>query len=322
MRVLEFNETDNTIQTVAAFPTDGRLLNVTACHTNSTSLLVETCGSGSSTSKSNVSVSVLSDLDSDIRKLSVSSLLERPGGIINSLLWESTDRAVLSHSGGINMYNTSKEEAISSVELNDCGNAVVDLHNPFTILAAAGKSLCRWDMRTREIGYTFKTSNMFQITALDVNPNSDNIVATGSADGKISIWDIRGTMNEALKSFDSHNHAVTVVKYNPIHDELILTAGTDCSVNLWRVVSVSSNPSRHKQLIERPDFARARRKSNEDVKQVVQDGLVQKYNRHEDSVYRACWGSGNSAWAFASASYDGLAMFNSVPSAEKQRIML
>ena len=296
-------------------------MNISACPNSPNQLVVETRQPGAPVSESEISIGVLSE-SQDGLSLIRGQCFKRPDGAINGLLWESRDKVLISHSSGVVLYNSSAAEPQTAIRLADCVGAVADPHHAFTVVSASGKSLCLWDMRTSGVGYAFKTSNFFGITSLDVNPNSENIVATGGADGRISIWDIRGNLVEPLKSFEGHNHTVTQVKYNPVHDELLLSAGTDCAVNLWCVLSVSSNPSRHKQLIEKPDFSRSRRKSNEDSTCGHQDGLIQKYNRHEDSVYRASWGCGSSAWAFATASYDGLAMFNSVPGTERQRIMM
>ena len=45
------------------------------------------------------------------------------------------------------------------------------------------------------------------------------------------------------------------------------------------------------------------------------------YDDHEDSVYGAVWSAAD-PWTFASLSYDGRLALNTVPRAEKYRILL
>ncbi|CAE7400423.1 eipr1 [Symbiodinium pilosum] len=51
------------------------------------------------------------------------------------------------------------------------------------------------------------------------------------------------------------------------------------------------------------------------------DGLVRKYEEHEDSCYSCCWSSSD-AWVFASVSFDGKLVVNRVPDEEKYRILM
>jgi len=51
------------------------------------------------------------------------------------------------------------------------------------------------------------------------------------------------------------------------------------------------------------------------------DGLIRRFEEHEDSIYSCCW-SATDAWAFASVSYDGKLVVNRVPAEEKYRILL
>lgn len=51
------------------------------------------------------------------------------------------------------------------------------------------------------------------------------------------------------------------------------------------------------------------------------DSLIKTYSDHEDSVYAAAW-SAYDAWIFATLSYDGRLVINTVPPAEKYKILL
>ena len=239
-----------------------------------------------------------------------------------SILWESPEYVCVADNAGVGLYSvgTSGQEASHKQLLPNCTGAVLDPHKAFTVAACADRSVSLWDTRTRAVSATVKTSHFFNISCLDVNPNVPNIYVTGGDDGWIMFWDIRQTSG-SIKSMEAHSHKVTSVKFNPVHDELLLSSGTDCAVNLWRFPSLSRNPGRFPSLMESSlsgQTAHLRRNSVPTESAVVSDGLVQTYTRHEDSVYCACWGG--STWSFASLSYDGLLLINSVPTSERHRV--
>ena len=51
------------------------------------------------------------------------------------------------------------------------------------------------------------------------------------------------------------------------------------------------------------------------------DGLVAVFEQHEESVYRAKWSMAD-PWVFASLSYDGRFLVNSIPKEYKYKIIL
>ena len=244
--------------------------------------------------------------------------------LTNGMFWESTENVVISDSEGPRMYRIGEDNPINTVKVPECSVSIDDPHHPFVVASAGNRSVHLWDSRTSSLSLTCKTSHFFPILSMDANPNLEHVFMTGGADGRMMFWDIRGTSGDAIKTVDVHNHYVTSVKYNQLHDELVLSAGTDCAVNLWSVKSIASSPMKHEPLVEKPHPMSPKRKpaSQPTVKEASRDGLIQRYNRHEESIYRTCWAAGGSTWLFGSVSYDGLVMFNSVPSTEKYRIML
>lgn len=53
----------------------------------------------------------------------------------------------------------------------------------------------------------------------------------------------------------------------------------------------------------------------------LEDGVVGRYEEHEDSVYAVEWSSAD-PWTFASLSYDGRLVLNKVPRKYKYQILL
>jgi WD40 repeat protein len=208
------------------------------------------------------------------------------------------------------LYQSTKP--VMKIPTTKCGAISLDSSNSSVVGFASDRSVCLWDTRTNDISLTMKSSHFFPILCLDSNPNMDHAYVTGGSDGRLLFWDLRQPQGSSpLQSVGSaHAHHVTSVKYHPIHDQLLISSGTDCSVNLWRFQGVSSTPTRSVPLTS-PRAAPSA---------AVDDGLVESYKRHEDAVYRCCWS--RDGWSFASVSYDGLVMVNSVSVAEKYRILL
>ncbi len=51
------------------------------------------------------------------------------------------------------------------------------------------------------------------------------------------------------------------------------------------------------------------------------DGRVQSYDEHEDSVYGVAWSLAD-PWLFASLSYDGRVVINTVPKNIKYKVLI
>jgi WD40 repeat protein len=107
------------------------------------------------------------------------------------------------------------------------------------------------------------------------------------------------------------------ISYNTFHDQLVLSGGTDGLVNLHSVVSISS------ANIE-PLAPNVFDDDEDDMVNefgVPEDGIVQTYDHHEDSIYGVCW-SCIDPWIFASLSFDGNVLLNRVPTEHKYKIIL
>jgi len=53
----------------------------------------------------------------------------------------------------------------------------------------------------------------------------------------------------------------------------------------------------------------------------LEEGVIARYEEHEDAVYAAEWSSFD-PWIFASLSYDGRLVINRVPQSQKYKILL
>ena len=199
---------------------------------------------------------------------------------------------------------------VARLSTTDCNAISSDPNRESTTGFVSDRTIFLWDTRTKEASVVCKTSHLFPIRCLDMNPSLEYMIVTGGSEGQMMFWDIRRP-SECVESVIAHNHHVTSVKYHPTHDQLVLSSSTDCSVKLWRYQSVSSTPSKPLPLTVAGMSQTPPR---------MPSGLVQSVNQHEDSVYRCSWA--RDGWSYASVSTDGTLIINTTPQSEKYRIML
>jgi peroxin-7 len=94
-----------------------------------------------------------------------------------------------------------------------------------------------------------------EILSLDWNKYRDTVIATGSVDRNVCVWDIRNA-GKPLCSFTNHQLAVRRVRFNPHSDSLLLSCSYDMSVKLWSVSSMTEVDSfdHHTEFVIGIDF--------------------------------------------------------------------
>ncbi|KAH0534316.1 EARP-interacting protein homolog [Cotesia glomerata] len=170
-----------------------------------------------------------------------------------------------------------------------------------------------WDFRTpSEEAWTILNAHSQIVRDLDFNVNKQYILSTCGDDGYMKFWDIRST-NEPIIARMEHSHWVWNIRINKFHDQLVLTSSSDSRVILSSIPSVSSEPFGPVHDEDSIDESVNRNK--------VDDGVIGKFEEHEDSVYAVEWSSAD-PWTFASLSYDGRLVINKVPRKYKYKILL
>ncbi|KAF9798748.1 hypothetical protein SFRURICE_021545 [Spodoptera frugiperda] len=112
-----------------------------------------------------------------------------------------------------------------------------------------------------------------------------------------------------IKCYDTRSDctkpSVWTVRYNTFHEQLLLSGSSDARALLTAAASVCCDLD--------DDGKR--------LSQVLEDGVLQSYEQHEDSVYCAEW-SAAEPWTFASLSYDARLVLSRVPRHFKYKILL
>lgn len=173
-----------------------------------------------------------------------------------------------------------------------------------------------WDLRNlQQPAWAFESPGNQVIRSLDFNPNKQYQLVTAGDDGCLRFWDVRDA-RRALAVRAEHSHWVWSVRYNQFHDQLLLSSSSDGHVVLSSLASISSEPFVHP--IEDDDEAESAAAAASTP--VLEDGLIRRFDDHEESVYACEWSCAD-PWTFASIGYDGCAVINRVPRAVKFKIL-
>ncbi|GMH04658.1 hypothetical protein Nepgr_006498 [Nepenthes gracilis] len=168
-----------------------------------------------------------------------------------------------------------------------------DPHDMNSLAVTSESAIQCWDLRTMKM-----TSSIESAYARDVDYDTKkkHILVTSEDESGIRIWDLR-MPKFPMAELPGHAHWTWAVRCNPEYSGLILSAGTDSAVNLWFAPVLDSEGSAPDSLMESsPQRA---------------DQLLNSYGDYEDSVYGLAWSS-REPWIFASLSYDGRVVVESI----------
>ena len=70
------------------------------------------------------------------------------------------------------------------------------------------------------------------INALSFNPASEYVLATGSVDKTIGIWDLRN-LKVKLHALTNHNDAITSLAWHPFEEAVLGSSSNDRRVCFW-----------------------------------------------------------------------------------------
>lgn len=235
-------------------------------------------------------------------------------GAVKSVLWDPHNEGNLlaADAEALHVFqggtSTSSFKELSTVQVGQrCSGACFDPHHPNQVSTVDDMHLKTWDLRGNKLAFKRDGAHLFGARDVDYNPNVPYQVLTTGEDAVLRFWDLR-KLEKCMRSLSGgHHHWAVRARYNGHHDQLVLSCGTDSAVCLWRAGSVASAPLG-------ADVAGA------DAKRAP-DGLIKRYEEHEDSCYSCCWSAAD-AWIFASVAFDGRLVVNRVPGEEKYRILL
>uniref|UniRef100_A0A914DZC2 Probable histone-binding protein lin-53 n=1 Tax=Acrobeloides nanus TaxID=290746 RepID=A0A914DZC2_9BILA len=119
-------------------------------------------------------------------------------------------------------------------------NAVVEdvawhvLHDSVFGSVGDDHKLMIWDTRNNSTSKPAHTveAHAAEVNCLSFNPYSEFILATGSADKTVALWDLRN-LKLKLHSFESHKDEIFQVQWSPHNETILASSGTDRRLHIW-----------------------------------------------------------------------------------------
>ena len=118
------------------------------------------------------------------------------------------------------------------------------LHESLFGSVADDQKLMIWDTRSTN---TNKPSHIVdahtaEVNCLSFNPYSEFILATGSADKTVALWDLRN-LKLKLHSFESHKDEIFQVQWSPHNETILASSGTDRRLHVWDLSKIGEEQS-------------------------------------------------------------------------------
>lgn len=149
------------------------------------------------------------------------------------------------------------------------------------------KTLMIWDTRnphTNKPSHTL-TAHGSEVNCIAFNPFCEFILATGSADTTVALWDLRN-LKSKLHSLEGHTDEIFQVQWSPHHETILASSGSDRRLHVWDLSKIGAE------------------QSSEDA----EDGppeLLFIHGGHTSKISDFSW-NGNEPWVVASVSEDNI----------------
>jgi histone-binding protein RBBP4 len=91
-----------------------------------------------------------------------------------------------------------------------------------------------WDTRANQTGKPthMVEAHSVEVNCLSFNPFSEYILATGSADRTVGLWDLRN-LKLKLHTFSSHKDEIFQVQWSPHNETILASSGSDRRLHVW-----------------------------------------------------------------------------------------
>lgn len=115
-----------------------------------------------------------------------------------------------------------------------------------TVFGSVGddRKLMIWDARSNVTSKPSHTveAHTAEVNCLSFNPYSEYILATGSADKTVALWDLRN-LRLKLHSFESHKDEIFQVQWSPHNETILASSGTDRRLHVWDLSKIGEEQS-------------------------------------------------------------------------------
>lgn len=107
------------------------------------------------------------------------------------------------------------------------------------------KALLLWDTRRPPAdACSHKVeAHSAEVNCLAFNPFNEFILATGSADKTVALFDIRN-LGERLHTFEAHTEEVFQLSWSPQHETVLASCGADRRLMVWDLAKIGEEQSK------------------------------------------------------------------------------
>ncbi|KAK0422688.1 hypothetical protein QR680_007721 [Steinernema hermaphroditum] len=118
------------------------------------------------------------------------------------------------------------------------------LHNAVFGSVGDDRKLMIWDERndsnTKPVHVV--DAHSAEVNCLSFNPFTEFILATGSSDKTVALWDLRN-LKMKLHSFESHTDEVFQVQWSPHNETILASSGSDRRLHVWDLTKIGEEQS-------------------------------------------------------------------------------
>ncbi len=106
------------------------------------------------------------------------------------------------------------------------------------------KALLLWDTRrpAADACSHKAEAHAAEVNCLAFNPANEFILATGSADKTVALFDLRN-LGERLHTFESHTEEVFALGWSPRHETVLASCGADRRLMVWDLARIGAEQS-------------------------------------------------------------------------------
>eukprot|EP00128_Syssomonas_multiformis_P009053 Colp12_sorted_trinity150504_noHs@11388 len=118
------------------------------------------------------------------------------------------------------------------------------LHDSLFGSVGDDSKLMIWDTRSaiKDRAAHVVEAHQQEVYCLSFNPYSEFILATGSADKTVALWDLRN-LKLKLHTFESHTDEIFQVQWSPHNETILASSGSDRRVHIWDLAKIGEEQS-------------------------------------------------------------------------------
>ncbi|KAF9984389.1 CCR4-Not complex caf1 ribonuclease subunit Caf1 [Modicella reniformis] len=188
---------------------------------------------------------------------------------------------------------TKDKKVLDAFRIYRGHNSVVEdvawhtIHDSLFASVGDDQRMLIWDTRSAS---QEKPAHNIHAHAAEVNcvafsPSTEFIVATGSGDRTVGLWDLRNLRNK-LHSFESHQDEILQLAWSPHNETILASAGGDRRINIWDLSRIGEEQTSEDSMDGPPE-------------------LLFIHGGHTNKVSDFSWNQ-NEPWVIASTAEDNI----------------